>query len=152
MNNSDTIDQVRSTALIYIAKRRLTGFELKEKLKKKGYSQRLCEETVAYFTDMGYINDFDYAERFIMDAVSLKQHGTMRIERDLASRGIEKDVISKAIESLEIDNLETLRQLVAANCRSLDLSNIKDRNRLFGFLVRKGFRYDEINVVLRERE
>ena len=123
-----------------------------QKLLKKEYSPENCEETVNCMVELGYINDEDYAERYIKDAVEFKKHGIMRIKQDLRKKGIDRDIIDNVIGNIDIDNGETLQKLIEQRCKLLNISDPKQKNRLIGFLVRRGYRYDEIYSVLREME
>ncbi|MCK9478357.1 MAG: recombination regulator RecX [Firmicutes bacterium] len=152
MNNADAFEKAQSMALSFLARRRLTASELKERLEKKGFGADECDKAVEYFTEMGYINDFDYSERFIIDAVELKRHGKARIRRDLIFKGIDSETIEAAFLSCKTDDLQTLSLLVEERLQKLDISSEKARNSFVGFLIRKGFRFDEINTVLRERD
>jgi regulatory protein len=152
MNSTDELSKAKQIALTYLARRALTGAQLGERLEKKGFAPEICDETVKYFTEMGYINDFDYAERFIKDSIAQKQHGIIRIKAQLRQKGVETEIINNVISSLKIDNLQTLRELAEKKCQGVDLSDLKQKNRLVGYFVRRGYRYDEINKVLRERD
>lgn len=152
MNSADGLLKAKQTALVYIARRALTAAQLFEKLEAKGFAPEICGETVEYFTEMGYINDYDYAERFIRDSIDQRQHGIARIKTQLRQKGVDAEVINEVLASLEIDDLQTLRELAEKKCRGVDLSDRKQRNRLVGYFVRRGYRYDEINKVLGERD
>jgi regulatory protein len=151
MNNSDLLSEAKNAALIYLAKRMLTGKELKDKLKNKGFSGGICDEAVRYFTEIGYINDFDYALRYATDAIKIKHYGTLKIIRDLRQKGIDTDIINNCISSLGDENLQSLRLIAEKKSSMLDLSDPKQKNKLVEYLMRRGYKFDEINTVLRER-
>jgi predicted homoserine dehydrogenase-like protein len=54
------------------------------------------------------------------------------------------------ITELDIDNSEILARLVEQKAERLDLKDIKQKNRLIGFLIRRGYKYDEIFSAIRE--
>lgn len=152
MHDFESLEKAKSAALAFLARRRLTAFELKEKLKKKGFGNDECDGAVECFIEMGYVNDFDYAQRFAADSIELKRHGVIRIRRDLAFKGIDGETIANALLSLEVDNLQTLRLLADERLQRLDITDEKTKASFVRFLLRKGFSFDEINTVLRERD
>ncbi len=152
MNNYDEASKARFAALFYLSKRMLTSFELRQKLMRKEYSPEICDSTIAYMEELGYINDKDYAELYTKNALENKKHGLMRIRQELQRRGIEQEVINEMLSSTETDNGEALKSLIKERSQRLDLSDRKQKDRLVGWLVRRGYRFDEIYSALRELE
>ena len=59
MSKYSTEEKCRFAALYYLGVRMLTTHELREKLVKKEYPKNVIDETVAYVTEIGYLNDKD---------------------------------------------------------------------------------------------
>ncbi len=150
MNNHDESERARFAALWYLGRQMLTESELRQKLLKKAYASGIIESTLDEMKQLGYINDRDYAQNYIGDAVENKKLGAVRIRLALMRKGVGRELIDEALSSLNADAAGTLRQLIEQKSRSLDLSDRKHRERLVGFLVRRGYRYDEIGPALRE--
>ena len=74
----------------------------------------------------------------------------------LFQRGVDSVSLKEAIEAFqekqreeEIDpEREALRQCLEKKRRTLDLSDPKDKQKLYAFLMRKGFSYDLIREAL----
>lgn len=151
MNNyNDNFLKCKDCAFYYLNKRRHTKKELINKLVKKEYDITVAQEVADYLEEAQYVDDADYARRFILDAVRIKKHGLVRIKRDLMLKGIDRLVIDSVVMDLELDTNSVLADLIESKAINLDLKDEKQLNRLNGFLLRRGFKYNEINEALSE--
>lgn len=154
MNNKnskyDELSRTKYCAFLILGRRAHTKKELTDKLLKKEYSPECVEEAVSYMEQEGYIDDRDYAERYLNDAVELKKHGMARIKQDLLRKGIPREIVEEVIENTEKDNGETIKRILETRLPKTDLSDRKQRDRLIGYMLRRGFRYGEVYSALRE--
>ncbi len=65
--------RVRNGAFNYLGRRHHSFFELKKKLSAKGYDKEVIDETLNELKDKGYIDDEDFAKRYIEEAVLRKK-------------------------------------------------------------------------------
>jgi len=87
-------------ACAYLALRERTGFEIKNYLKKKDFTAEETDEAIVKLQEFGYINDKDYAVRYIEYAMS-KGWGIGRIRQELRVRGVNADDIDDAVYETE---------------------------------------------------
>lgn len=135
----------RDYALRLIEFRDRTEKEIRDKLLDKGYDENQADEEIEFLKNYGYVNDLRYAERFTSDAINLKKWGKIRIRTELLRKGIDRETIDNVIEDafFEIDDDRVLSQL-QVRFKNSDLSNIKERTRIFNFFLRRGFSSEEI--------
>ncbi len=135
----------RDYALYLIEFRDRTEKELREKLFGKEYDEEQIEDTVEFLKSYGYIDDKRYASHFISDAINLKKWGKIRIRTELLRKGIDREIVEFAIEDAfcELDEERLLNEMKKRFSNS-DFSNMKERTRIFGFFMRRGFTSDEI--------
>ncbi|OQB15779.1 MAG: Regulatory protein RecX [Firmicutes bacterium ADurb.Bin193] len=152
MSKRDDFSRAKFAALYYLGRRALTERELRDKLAKKEYPPEVCEKTVAYLKELGYIDDEKYSQRFIETALTVKKHGIARIRRELYGKGVKPEIIDSAVREADCNGFDALSELVAEKRTKYDLSDPKQKNRFIGFLLRRGYRYDEIYSALRETE
>ncbi len=148
MNND--FEKAKDCAFWYINKRRYTKKELIEKIISRDYEKELAVEVADYLEELGYIDDRDYARRYIIDAVKLKKRGLKRIKTDLFVKGIPYDIVDSVVADFEINCDEALPQLVESKATGVDLSDEKQKNRLISFLLRRGFSYSDILREIKE--
>lgn len=123
-----------------------TKKEIYEKLKQKGYDESTITQEISFLEEYGYINDSNYAQKFINDCVNIKKWGEKRIYSELIKKGINREIID---DLLNVDNEEEiLMSEFKKRFKNSDLSNINERRRIFGFFMRRGFKSSAIQYVL----
>lgn len=145
-------EQSKSTnyALRFLGYRQRSEKEIIDKLKEKGFEEKLINGTLDYLKDYNLIDDLEFAKSFMKDKINLNKHGPQRIKYELYRKGISQEIID---EVLDEDNGEYARALELAE-KKLPSYKDDDRNAIYrklsGFLQRRGYSYDCISKVLRE--
>lgn len=129
----------REQALKFLSFSDRTEKELRDRLGEKGYGEEEVEDTLAFLKDYGYIDDRRYARKFAGDSVRLKGHGPGRIRTELLRKGVGRDVVDEVLEEMETDPREQLEAAMERRFAGADLSNPKERNRIFGYFARRGY-------------
>lgn len=150
MTNDDVLYEAKVYAVKLMGKFSYTYRGMKDKLLQKGYSEDIAVQVADHYKELGYLDDSIYAQKFIKDAVDFKFHGPSRIRYDLKQKGVNEETIDEAFFELDIDFDEVLKKLVSTRAVGEDLKDRKKRDKLVGYLSRKGFGYYEINEVLSE--
>lgn len=155
----DTYQQILSEVLEKRAKLRAmhlltkmdrTEKELYEKLKNDGHPACVIEAAVAYVKSYGYIDDRQYARKYIESQKEKK--GFRRIAMELSHKGISRELIAEAAEEAALPEArEQIRELVRKKKKEERLSE-KEKLRLYGFLARRGFSSSDIWDVLSEEQ
>lgn len=128
-----------------------TERQLRDKLKQGEYTQELIEIALEYVKSYGYVDDKRYCDDFIeynMENKSLK-----RMEQDLLKKGINKNVISEAIERMKEDGngpdeFSMAAELMRKKKYDANTATIEEKRRFAALLYRKGFGTDTIRRVL----
>lgn len=122
---------------------------LRQKLKQNLYPEDVVEEALAYVRSFGYVDDYRYAENYIIskkDSRSRKE-----IYAKLCEKGVSKDLIALAFENCYEDGeREAICQLIRKKNIDLENATEKELNKLYGYLARKGFRYEDIRQCLQQ--
>ncbi len=121
---------------------------LREKLRQGLYPEEAIEGAIKYVKSFGYIDDLQYAKRFIDSRKSSKSR--REIYAQLCSKGVSPDKIELAFEECcETDGeKEAILQLIRKKRVNPVHASEEEMRRLYGYLARKGFRYDEIRQVI----
>lgn len=126
-----------------------TEFQLRQKLRQGDYPEEVAERAIAYVKKFGYVNDRAYALRYIESRQG--RDARRQIACDLRQKGISQDIIQEAFEEAEPQDEEALiRRLAEKKHIDPRTADRKERQRLYGFLMRKGFSADAIGRALRE--
>ncbi len=119
--------------------------ELAGKLKRKGFSEEMIREALAYCQAHGFLNDKDLEERWIATQAK-KLDGPLKIAAKLKSKG----ALSARSASLvhAIDQQASLKALLPKLRKKYDTKTLQGKRKLFQALVRRGFHIDEIWKVM----
>lgn len=134
-------------ALNLLKSREYTVKQLGDKLKEGGYPEKIVEEALSYVAGYHYTDDLRYAVNFI-----LRHEGSRsrrRIEQDLLGKGIDRPTLEKAWRDWEEqggsqNEDEMVGELLAKKHFDPETAQLKERQRMYGFLMRKGFSQDTV--------
>ena len=128
-----------------------TEAQLRRKLEESEYPKEAVESAIAYVTSYGYLDDRRYAEHYIEWKKQGK--GKARLKIELVQKGISREIIEEVLESTDFgETREMIRQIILKKRKTDIPMNEKEKQRLYGFLMRKGFASSDILAVMREEE
>lgn len=127
-----------------------TKWELERKLQESGYPQVVVKMALEYVESFHYIDDKRYAAMYIQSQKTKK--GKARIKMELMRKGISAELIAEVFSETEneIDTREAIRSLIEKKCSYSEEMDEKEKRRLYGFLLRRGFSSSDILSVFRE--
>lgn len=129
-------------AMNLLKNRDYTTAQMKEKLVQGGYPEVIIEGALEYAAAYHYIDDLRYAVNFIICHEA--DRSRKRIEQDLHSRGISGEIMEKAWEEWErqggcCDEQSMINKLLKKKHYDYRTADIREKQRIFAFLMRKGF-------------
>lgn len=143
--------RAKRRAMNLLQNRDYTEAGLREKLRNGDYPESCIEEAVAYVKSYGYVDDCRYAGDFI--TYNLDRKSRTRMEQDLMRKGISKDTIRTVFEELEEqgtsqDEGAMIRRLLEKKKYDLQTATGQEKQRMYAFLYRRGFRAEVISRAL----
>ena len=144
----DALKQAKLKALGLLNYMDRTEAGLRQKLKEKSYSDEVIEQTMDYVKSFGYINDVSYAERYILNKQNSKSR--QEIYMALLQKGISKEDIEQAMEQCyeTEEEIEAIRRLCEKKHFLAESSSDAEKQKMYAYLLRKGFRSEEVRKVL----
>lgn len=125
--------------------------DIKSKILKQGFDAEEAEGMITYLKQNRYIDDARYARAYAVDKVRFSGWGRLKVRMGLRSKGLEDAVISQALEYIpDSDYEEALWKALVAKAGSLDLHDVKDRQRLYRHMASRGFESQLIISALRK--
>lgn len=124
-------------------RRMLSRKEVKDRLIKKGAEEPEAEETAAWLTELGAVDDAAYADVIVRHYAALG-YGQGRIRQEFVKRGIAKDLWEEALAQLR-DPTAAIEKFVAGKMRT---GEEKERKKIADALLRRGFSWNDIRPVL----
>jgi regulatory protein len=148
----DSPAAARAAGLRALARRELSVAQLRDRLKRRGYTAHAIDDAIARLLDAGALDDERVARAAARTSAQVKRHGRSRVARELTALGIPRDVADRALAEVfeAVDEQALLRQALARRLRgSTSLADPAARRRVFAALVRQGFAPGAVQQVLR---
>lgn len=146
-----------SRALEYMLMRPHSARELKDYLWRKtrptkrkdgsmaeGVSTQITDRVFNRLTERGYVNDQRFAQWWIENRNLNKGTSKRKLMNELRVKGVEPSVIEPLLESSERTDGDELLKVIEKKRKRYD-----DEQKLVHYLMRQGFRYDDIVSALR---
>jgi regulatory protein len=139
-------------AMNLLMKKEYTEFELRKKLDDGDYPETVIDEAIKYITSYKYLDDLRYATDYITAHEDTRSR--RRIEQDLMNKGISKTTMEKAWHNWENlggeQNEEAMiNKLLDKRKYNPQTADIKEQQRTYAFLMRKGFNSDIVQKLMK---
>ena len=131
----------------YLSIREHSQLELRNKLSDKGYSNDEIFDAINEFASKDIQSDLRFTEEFIRSRLK-KNKGPRLITSELINRGISESIISNKL--LEIPESEWHKLAMAALVKKLNTSPIHNEEKIYSFLISRGFEHKMIKYALKE--
>src|SRR5690348_17261753 len=89
----------------YLNRRDRTVAEVRRQLERRGVALEPAEGAIEVLVEQGYLNDARFAQLYVADKRELQQWGNERIRRGLLDRGIDGDLVERALGA-DADDVE----------------------------------------------
>ena len=128
--------------------RNKTKQQLVDYLYKNKIQRDIIDLILPILEEKKYLNDEDYARRYLSDALNIKKYGKIKTKYMLMSKGIDKKIIEKVMEDYDYE-LEYMNALELIEKRiSKDETDPKIINSAKNYLQGRGFEFEIINFTL----
>lgn len=144
--------EANAMALTYLAAQQRTRHEVAEKLKAAQIPPAVIANTLIHLADLHYLDDAQYAQSFIHDALNLGDKGPGVVTQKLIQRGLSDQVIQAAIAEVDADHwLPAARRAAkkAANQTTRE-PFFKRQQKIRLALIKKGFSATVADAMLQE--
>ena len=144
----DVLKQAKLKALSLLTDVDRTEEQLRQKLKQKSYEDGVVEQAIDYVKSFGYIDDAKYAQRFVENRKKTKSR--QEISAMLSQKGVKRELIAEALDTCYTseDAIEAIRYLAEKKHYSPEESSEKEKKKIYDYLLRKGFYYEDIRQVI----
>ncbi len=143
-------NEAKDVALRFLSFRRRTEKEIRLKLQKRGFDEKIIKRTIEKLKEYDLINDLEFATAWVKERLEYKPRGKRLLRLELWKKGIKKEIIDRVTGELcgeEDKSVLELLEKIKKKYKNLDPQVAK--RRMYGYLMRRGFTYDLINQVMR---
>ena len=151
---NDTPEHARRYAQRLFQLRPRSCRELRQRLVRKGFSEAVTEETLAFFEKVGYLDDLKFATLWVTSRLNSRPRSRAMLRRELAEKGVAGDIVEQVLRTLtEDDDREQARRIARRQwMHSKSLGQDRARRRVAGYLSRRGFSRGLIYAIIKELE
>ncbi|MBO1266233.1 recombination regulator RecX [Proteiniclasticum sp. SCR006] len=149
----DEYMKAKDVALRSIERSLKTVHEIEKKLRDKEYTEDTIQRVIQFMEEYRLIDDYKYAETFFKE--KLRTRGVKKARFELSNKGIPKDIMEKALDALSTSSVEedsclNLAEKKYAQLVKRETDPYKLKNKLYTFLMGKGYDYELISSTLRK--
>lgn len=130
------LPRAKRRSLFLLGKKEYTSGELKKKLITDGYSDVVVAAVLAYLSDLHYVDDFSYAERYAFSLLS--RCSERELFQKMLQKGLEKDLVKEAL------TVAKERYCYEQDGRA-GASGSPEQDAILGFLRKKGYCPDSVD-------
>jgi regulatory protein len=142
-----SVDKALDRVMGLLARRPRSTWEIESYLKRKDIAEDVAQEVLATLRERGYVDDEDFARRWVENRRLLKLTSTRRLQQELRQKRVPSDIIDRVLQSDETDEKQILKDLIA---RKQTQTRYHDTTKLMQYLSRQGFSYGDIKEALEE--
>ena len=133
--------------LDFLSRRPYGTKELIKKLCEKGHEKASAEKACERLTELGLLNDEEFARILANDLLERKNYSIKRIKQELIFRGINREIVENTVELL--DNEPENRIILIIKKKYINkIGDEKGRKRTIDALMRLGYSYSDIKNAL----
>jgi len=155
--SSEQFQEIRTEILIKRARKRTmhllermdrTEAQLRDKLRQGYYPDDVIEDAIAYVKSYHYVDDLRYAQNYVRS--HMEQKSQRKLQMELLSKGVPKQMITEALEEeyQQENERELILKWIEKKQYCAQEADIKEKRRMYQFLLRNGFQSDDILHVL----
>lgn len=151
LRQDDQLLSAKAYAMDILSRASQTSGMLLEKLCRY-YDEDASELAVERMTELGLVDDADYAARYASDCIKLRGYSLARLRQALRQKKLPREVIDKTLAYYsERDECDPIISLILKKY-SDKLFEKDDLRRTVAALQRRGFGYDDIRSALKTIE
>ena len=137
-------------ALHFLSYRPRSSAEVRQNLSKRGISETLIEETLNRLQNTGLVNDEAFARSWVENRNTFRPRGKPALRMELRRKGLSDEIVQSILDTQvnEADLALTTARKYARRLTGLEWPEF--RQKLSGFLARRGFSYITLTPVVSE--
>ncbi len=150
LQSDDSREVGLQKALNFLSFRARSVHEVRQNLIKHEFSGSVIEEIIQTLERAGYLNDKDFAKNWVENRNTFRPRSKRALRMELRNKGLSEEDYQPVLEE-DVDEDALALQAARKHFRRLSGYEWQDfRNKMSGFLGRKGFSYGVVAPVVRQ--
>lgn len=134
----------------FLSRREHSVKELKTKLLRT-VDEVSAQKAIDRYLEAGYLDDEHFCESLVEYLYNVKKYSTNHVRQECYKRGIDSDIIRRVMDDFEVDNTDTIAELIERKYLS-KLEQENGKEKVIAALQRKGFSYSDIKSAFNRLE
>ena len=148
LQTDDNLEAAYQKALRLLSHRERSRAEITQKLQQQDMGEEVIQAVLERLERSGLVDDQRFARTWVANRAEFRPRGRRALAYELSRRGIDRQAVQTALNDLDEDSLAyEAAQKQARRWRDLGWNEF--RNRLYGFLARRGFNHETCAPVAR---
>ena len=146
-------NRAKNNAYSLLRSRPRSEFEIRERLKIKGYGDSIIDDVMESLKKSRDIDDQKFARYWADSRMHLNPVGDVILRHELKEKGIAEPLIEATLEAKDksYDEYEVAFSMARERFERLKkFDRKKSMKRLYDFLVRRGFKYENVQKIIEE--
>ncbi len=114
---------------------------------REGVSKDIADKVFNRLVERGYINDESFARFWIENRNQTKGTSLRKLQNELRTKGVESSIIEAILNESSRNDEDELGKMIVKK-----RSKYPDEQKLIQYLLRQGFRYDDIRSALSQSD
>ncbi len=151
LKSEEAHQQAVERAINYLSFRPRSQAEVRRYLRKKETPPEIIEAVLERLGRLDYVNDRAFASFWVENREQFNPRGSQALRNELRLKGVEREIIDEAVSDEHDEELALRagRKKARSLLQTPEMDYAKFRNRLGGFLARRGFSYELTARVVR---
>ncbi|TET85687.1 regulatory protein RecX [Candidatus Aerophobetes bacterium] len=146
------LNRAREYALRLLEYRERSEQEIKERMARKNYNERLIKSTIKSLKNHNLVNDRRFA-RMWAESCLRRSYGRWKVQSDLNKKGIDEEIVEEVLRESysKVDEVQIALALIQKKWPFLKEEKNTLLRRVSDFLKRRGFPFEVIAEVIRQQ-
>ncbi len=143
----DARNQAFDRSVRFLSYRPRSRTEVERYLRGKAIQADVISDVIARLEHAGYINDEAFARFWLENRERFKPRGQRALRYELLQKGVSDEIIGQILSEMD-DETSAWRAIEGRLSRWADLPDDAFRQKIVGYLSRRGFDYNTISLTL----
>lgn len=146
-----SLEQIFQKTLRFVGLRPRSQKEILFYLQKKTSNEKIIKKVLGDLINLGLVDDKAFVDWWLDQRAAFRPKGKRALMMELRQKGIDNNLIQKAVAE-KVDEKEAAASLVEKKLKTwVRLPREICREKLTGFLARRGFNWETIKLILDEK-
>jgi regulatory protein len=149
LKEHDAFEVAYQRTLKFMEFRERSSTEIRRYLKKNEVSDEISERVIERLKEAGLLDDSRFAQMWIENRNEFRPRSIRALRMEMRQHGIDEELIDRSLET--VDEHEIAYKAARKYARKLENLEWQDfRQKLYGYLGRRGFNYETSADVIRK--